>query len=113
MCRVRATRATWYRAEAGLICGSSPLPDAVTRFTGTAAGLSGSAAFKAAMRPRTAAISAGLVVPRLEPPEEVPLFGIGEVAEMRPQKYFGSWKDWPISDDPTALPSRMIRLPDT
>ena len=76
-------------------------------------GLSGSAAFKASMRPRTASSSAGFVGPRFEPLEAVPLFGIGDVAERRPQKYFGSWKDWPISADPTGLPSRMTRLPDT
>ena len=31
----RATRATWYSAAAGLMCGSSPLPEAVTRSAGT------------------------------------------------------------------------------
>ncbi len=41
------------------------------------------------------------------------MFGIGDVAEMRPQKYFDSWNDWPISAEPTGLPSRMTRLPDT
>ena len=33
------------------------------------------------------------------------------VADGRPQKYFGSLKFWPISDEPTALPSLTIRLP--
>ena len=33
--RTRATRASWYSAAAGLMCGSSPLADAVTRSTGT------------------------------------------------------------------------------
>jgi hypothetical protein len=73
----------------------------------------GSAAFKASMRPRTASTSAVLVGPKLEPPEPAPLFGIGDVAESRPQKYFASWNDWPISEDPTTLPLRINRLPDT
>src|SRR5258708_7423466 len=112
ICLARATRPTWYNAAAGLTCGSSPLADAVTRSTGMGNELSGSAAFKASMRARTASISAGFVGPRFEPPDAVPLFGIGEVAERRPQKYFGSWNDWPISEEPTALPSRITRLPD-
>ncbi len=33
--RTRATRASWYSAAAGLMCGSRPLADAVTRSTGT------------------------------------------------------------------------------
>ncbi len=39
----RAPRAvTWYSAAAGLMCGSRPLPEAVTRSTGTGAAASGS-----------------------------------------------------------------------
>ena len=37
--------------------------------------------------------------------------GVGPVAEGRPQKYLGSLKDWPISAEPTTLPSFSIRLP--
>ena len=51
--------------------------------------------------------------PKFEPPEANALFGIGEVADTRPQKYFGSWNDWPMSFEPTALPLRVTRLPDT
>jgi hypothetical protein len=46
----------------------------------------------------------------LEPPELAALYGIGEVAESRPEKYLGSLKLWPISDEPTALPSLTVRL---
>ena len=31
--------------------------------------------------------------------------------ESRPQKYFGSLNDCPITDDPTRFPSRSIKLP--
>src|SRR5471030_1378035 len=96
---------------ATLISGSSPLADAVTRSTGTGASLPGSAAFSAAMRPLTASICAGLLGPKLEPLELLALFGIGPVADGRPQKYFGDEKDWPISEEPTALPSDSMMLP--
>jgi len=36
---------------------------------------------------------------------------IGDVADGRPQKYFGSLKFWPIRSEPTTLPSRSTRLP--
>ncbi len=65
------------------------------------------------IRARTASSSAGLVGAKFEPLEAVALFGIGEVADTRPQKYFGSWNDWLMSEEPTALPSRITRLPDT
>ena len=88
--RARATRATWYSAAAGEMCGSRPLPEAVTRSTGTGRVLPGSAARSAAMRSlHGVASSAGLVGPWFEPLEAAPLYGIGEVAEGRPQKYCG------------------------
>src|SRR5438128_9862417 len=52
--RALATRRTWYRAAAGLMWGSRPLPDAVTRSTGTGAVLLGSAARRVLTRPCTA-----------------------------------------------------------
>ena len=36
---------------------------------------------------------------------------MGEVAEGRLQKYFGSENGWPIRREPTTLPSFSIRLP--
>ena len=39
------------------------------------------------------------------------MYGIGAVADGRLQKYFGSLNGWPISSEPTVLPSRSIRLP--
>ena len=36
MPRALATRPTWKKAASGVMCGSSPLPEAVTRFIGTA-----------------------------------------------------------------------------
>ena len=98
-------------APATLMCGSRPLPEAVTRSTGTGAVLPGSAARSASMRPLTASVSAGFSGPWFEPLEALALLGIGPVADGRPQTYFGSLKFCPISDEPTGLPSRRIRLP--
>src|SRR5512138_1013416 len=98
--------ATWYCAAAGEMCGSSPEPEAVTRSAGT-----GVRPPRSLMRLSTASFSAGLVGPWFEPEEDVPLYGIGEVAEGRIQKYFGSEKGWPISLEPMTLPSLRIRLP--
>ena len=93
------------------MCGSRPLAEAVTRSTGTGAVLPGSAARSASMRPLTASTSAGFSGPWFEPLELPALYGIGEVADGRLQKYFGSLKVWPISDEPTGLPSLSSRLP--
>src|SRR4029453_2278091 len=98
-------------AAASLISGSSPLAEAVTRSTGTGALFTGSAAFKASTRPFTASSSAGLVGPWLEPLELPPLYGIGLVADGRLQKYLGSVKLWPISDEPSGLPFWTMTLP--
>src|SRR5262249_10433680 len=96
---------------AGLMCGSSPLPEAVTRSTGTGAVFPGSAARSASTRSCTALTSAGLVGLRLEPDDDAALSPNGDVAEGRDQKYLGSSKGWPISDEPTILPSTTIKLP--
>src|SRR5438445_9078305 len=111
MPRTRATRANWYCAAAGEICGSSPEPDAVTRSTGTGAALPGSAACNASMRCLTASVNALLVGPRFEPVDEAALFGDGVVADGRGQKYFGSANGWPISSEPSGLSLGPIRLP--
>ena len=63
----------WYIAPATLMCGSRPLPEAVTRSTGTGAVLPGSAARSASMRALTASASAGLSGPWFEPPEAAAL----------------------------------------
>src|SRR5579859_4502614 len=94
-----------------LISGSRPLAEAVTRSTGMGSVLVGSAVFSASMRDFTASVSAGLSGPRFEPPEAMPLYGWGAVADGRLQKYFGSLKLWPIKRDPTGLPSLRTRLP--
>ena len=94
-----------------LMCGSSPLAEALTRSAGTACVLPGSAARKAAMRDLTASVSAGFNGPWLEPLEPPALLAIGPVADGRPQKYVGELKFWPIKVEPTSLPSRSIRLP--
>src|SRR6266851_1642681 len=91
--------------------GSRPLPDAVTRSTGTGAVLPGSAARSASTRPWTALTRSGFVGLRLEPDDDPALSGNGLVADGRLQKYFGSSKDWPISAEPTGLPSFTITLP--
>src|ERR1700722_2928232 len=98
MPRAFATRWTWYSAAAGEMSGSSPLPDEVTRSTGTASLASGSAAVSASRRPFTSSPSDELVGPRLDAPDAPALYGsalllLSAVAERRPQKYFGSSND--------------------
>src|SRR5262245_34308638 len=93
------------------MCGSSPLPDAVTRSIGTGAVLPGSAACSASMRCLTASASALLVGPRFDPDDAALLSANGAVADGRLQKYFGSVNGWPISAEPSGLPLRSIRLP--
>src|SRR4051794_12110212 len=94
-----------------LTCGSRPLADAVTRSTGTGASFPGSAARSASIRRRTASVSAGFVGPRFDPLPAAALYGTGDVADGRGQKYFGPVNGWPISSDPTDPPSRSITLP--
>src|SRR5439155_26078950 len=94
--RALATRAAWYWAAAMLTWGSRPLPDAVTRSTGTGAVFPGSASRSALMRSFTASVSAGLSGPWFEPDDAIALYGRGEVAEGRLQKYLGSSNGWPI-----------------
>src|SRR5664279_2900304 len=94
-----------------LISGSRPLADAVTRSAGTGAVLAGSASRSALIRSFTASASAGLRGPRFEPEDEAPLYGCGDVADGRLQKYFGSSNGWPISVDATVLPPCRTRLP--
>src|SRR5512143_2515172 len=77
----RAMRGTWYIAAAGLMCGSSPLPDAVTRSTGMGDLLAGSAASNAEARVLTASASAGFVGPKFDPPDAIALSGKPEVAD--------------------------------
>src|SRR5205823_2058178 len=107
----RATRAAWYFAAAMLISGSRPLAEAVTRSTGTGSVLAGSAVFNASRRVLMASVSAGFRGPWLDPLEAVALYGWGEVAEGRLQKYFGSLKAWPMTRDPTGRPPAVTRLP--
>src|SRR5882757_6336737 len=94
-----------------LISGSRPLADAVTRSTGTRRVLVGSAAFNASTRVMIASVNAGFSGPWLDPLEAVALYGWGEVAEGRLQKYFGSLKLWPMTRDPTGCPPASTRLP--
>src|SRR5262245_58275114 len=93
------------------MCGSSPLPDAVTKSTGTSATLLGSAAFRAASRRLTASLSAGFDGPRFDPLDDAALSATGDVADGRPQKYLGSSVYCPMSSEPTAIPSRTMKLP--
>ena len=48
---------------------------------------------------------------RFEPADADALYGKGAVADGRPQKYFGSSNGWPMSCEPSTLPSFTIRLP--
>ncbi|KDR34526.1 hypothetical protein BG57_05565 [Caballeronia grimmiae] len=63
------------------------------------------------MRAFISLASAGLVGPRLEPPELPALYGFGVVAESRPQKYRGASNCCPMISEPAVLPSRSMRLP--
>src|SRR5689334_19456394 len=98
-------------AAAGLIWGSNPLPEAVSRSTGSGKSLPGSAARKTATRALTASSNTGLVGPRFDPADAAALYGNGAVADGRLQKYSGLSKYCPINFDPTTLPSRTIKLP--
>src|SRR5664279_4429766 len=94
-----------------LISGSSPLADAVTRSAGTAAMLPGSASRKALIRSLTASARAGLRGPWFDPEDAAPLYGCGEVADGRLQKYLGSSNGCPINDEPRVLSPTTIRQP--
>ena len=112
--RARARRGgTWQCAAAGLMCGSSPLPEAVTRSTGigrVVVRVGGARARRRAPSPRRPA--PGWAGPRFEPDDAAALYASGAVAESRPQKYFGSSNGWPMSAEPTTLAVlRTIRLP--
>ena len=87
------------------------LPEAVTRSTGMDAVLPGSAARSASTRDWTALIRSGFVGLWFDPDEDAALYPNGVVADGRPQKYFGSSNGWPISAEPTTLPSFTMRLP--
>ena len=65
--RALATRGTWKRAAAGVMSGSRPLAEVVTRSTGI--GVPGFSLASLAASPLTRSISAWLVGPRFEPPE--------------------------------------------
>src|SRR5436190_14973705 len=93
------------------MCGSRPLPEAVTRSTGGDAGCDGSAALRFATRSFTADSRAGLIGPRFEPLDAPALYPYGPVAEGRPQKYFASSNGCPISRLPIGFPSLTIKLP--
>src|SRR5215467_5875192 len=93
------------------MCGSTPLPDAVTRSAGTGSLLSGSAACSASMRCLTASVSAEFVGPRFDAPDDDGLFANGDVADGRGQKYFGSVNAWPIRSEPSGLPPCSMTLP--
>src|SRR6266404_1133601 len=64
------------------MCGSRPLPEAVTRSTGTAALLSGSAARRASTRSCTDLTSAGFVGLRFEPDDQAAV-GLVREHELR------------------------------
>jgi len=78
--------------RAGLICGSKPLPEAVTRSAGTGATVAG-----VRVAQRFDAYRHGVGQRRVErtlvePLEEAALYGYGDVADGRLQKCLGSRK---------------------
>src|SRR5262245_4767320 len=118
--RAFATRGTWNIAASGVMCGSSPPPVVVTKSIGT--GAEEFSAFSLSTSALTRSIRALLVGPRLAPPEFAALYGAGTVlleslgsgavvADGRPWKYLSLVNSWPISAEPTTLPSTSTRLP--
>ena len=94
------------------MCGSRPLAEAVTRSTGTGGRVAGiGGAQRRDARRVTASTSAGFVGRGSSRSRRRRCTAIGAVADGRPQKYLGSANGWPISAEPTTLPSRSIRLP--
>src|SRR5262245_57763181 len=100
--------------------GSSPLPDVVTRSTGT--GADGFFFLRPSTAPAIRSASALLVGPRFEPPELAALYGASTVlveslgsgalvADGRPWKYLASVNCCPSNAEPITLPSFSIRLP--
>src|SRR5262249_10800733 len=119
MLRALATRGIWNAAAAGVMSGSRPLPDVVTRSTGIRMALSALSLSESSL---TRSIRLLLVGPRFDPPEFWALYGAGTVlvaslgsvsvvAEGRPWKYLSPANTWPIRAEPTTLPSRSMRLP--
>ncbi len=49
--------------------------------------------------------------PRFEPPDARPSYPSVPAADGRGQKYLGSLKFWPSSDEPTSFPSIFTRDP--
>ena len=104
-------RGTWYNAAAGLISGSSPLPEAVIKSIGIGKEADGLCSLRTLRRCLIVFKNFGLDGPKLEPDELVPLYGKGVVADGRPQKYLGSVKDWPIKSEPTIWFCFLMMLP--
>src|SRR6185437_2486764 len=95
--RAFATRGTWNSAPAGVMSGSRPLADVVTRSAGI--GVFGFSAASLVASSFTRSTSAFDVGPRLDPAEFAALYGAGTVllaslgsvsvvADGRPWKYF-------------------------
>ena len=103
--------AAWYSAAAGEMCGSRPLPDAVTRSTGTGASLPGSAARSAAIRappPRRAPGSSG---PGCCRSRRRRCTHEARSPTAGSRNSLGAENGCPSSSEPTALPSRSMMLP--
>ena len=122
--RSSATRARLEPALATEMCGSSPEPDAVTASTGTGVSAASPLAPRYAVDPLAATAlraARGSSGPRLEPRlERRVVAGVGRssvAAEGRDWKYSASGspssstKAWPISSEPTALPSTSTSEP--
>src|SRR5215813_7034642 len=99
--RAFATRGTWNSTAAGVMSGSSPLAEVVTRSTGI--GANGFSVLSFSASSLTRSISGWLVGPRFDPAELAALYGAGTVfvgsfgsvsvvAEGRPWKYLSSVK---------------------
>ena len=100
--RASATRSTWSKAASGLISGSSPEAEAVTRSAGTdRPGDVRRAAWR--HRPVTRSASAWLVGPRFEPDEAVRVIALARRRRAAVEIAVDG-EAWPISAEPITLP---------
>src|SRR5436190_16617755 len=91
------------------MCGSRPLPEAVTRSTGMEPLIP--SARNRFTRAASASRSAGFVGPRFDPDDAEALYGTGAVADGRPRNQRAPSKDCPLSFDPRTTPFTAMALP--
>src|SRR5579864_2659430 len=107
--RSLATRGIWNSAPAGVMCGSSPEPEVVTRSTGT--GLPGFSDCRVVTSVFTRSTSFWLVGPKLLPEELSAAYPLLPAAEGLGWKYAGPLNGWARIREPTTTPFLVINWP--